>query len=177
LKSFFEELLCAPCVEFWSRCGLSLNSFIVDLASRTISMFGSGTFPNVLLARAFPNVPSARAFSNVLAELALSLLERLLASGPPHSSKRCCTGMLQCCGNPWPAMHAQRVRAQACAPCVSLTAPSRPSLFFFFLCCCRSSACSSLHLHVTSARLDRVSRIEGPSQGSRAVPVPAHRVP
>jgi len=87
-------------------------------------MFGSGTFLNVLLARAFPNVPSARAFSNVLAELALSLLERLLASGPPHSSKRCCTGMLQCCGNPWPAMHAQRVRAQACAPCVSLTAPS-----------------------------------------------------
>lgn len=161
MKSFFEELLRAPCVEFWSRCGRSLNSFIVDLASRTISMFGSGTFPNV---------PSARAFSNVLAELALSLLERLLASGPPHSSKRCCTGMLQCCGNPWPAMHAQRVRAQACAP-------SRPSLFFFFLCCCRSSACSSLHLHVTSARLDRVSRIEGPSQGSRAVPVPAHRVP
>jgi len=114
---------------------------------------------------------------DVFAELALSLLERLLASGPPHSSKRCCTGMLQRCGSPWPAMHAQRVRALACTPCVSLTAPSRPSFFFFFLCCCRSSACSSLHLHVTSARLDRVSRIEGPSQGSRAVPVPAHRVP
>jgi hypothetical protein len=72
---------------------------------------------------------------------------------------------------------ASHAPALACAPCVSLTAPSRPPFFFFFLCCCRSSACSSLHLHVTSARLDRVSRIEGPSQGSRAVPVPAHRVP
>jgi hypothetical protein len=88
-------------------------------------------------------------------------------------SRRCVLG--NCIAHPWTGrLHRSRPPCHSRLPARVAEAGTgggvgavRASALLF---CCRSSTCSSLRLHVTSARLDRVSRIEGPVTGEQSRP-------